>query len=161
MDNLVEVLPNINGMTGKVYTKREWLTFYKNAWTRNAMARAIDVLTDRTLKAENPDQIVESGDDFVPVKVRLETRKINLQDALNILGGIETLLAIKDSEFDTQILSKEALAVDEDMIPKEAPAPEVTPETPVEPQKEEAPAEESSQPVETTKEEEISNEAKV
>lgn len=157
MDNLVEVLPNINGMTGKVYTSREWLTFYKNAWTRNAMARAIDVATDKVLKAENPEQPVESGEQIVSVKFRLETRKIALQDALNILAGVESLLAIEDGEFDAKVLSKEALAVDEDMIPKT----EVTPEQPT--AEVAIPAGESTEPaVEPTKEEEeISEEAKV
>ena len=124
-DNLMQTMPPLDDMIKKEVTAKEWLLFYKNVWTRNAMARAIDILTDKEAKAIDPEQPVAHNNEIVAVKVRLEDRKIALQDALDIINAVNKLLEIPDEEFDAKVTSKEALAVDEDMIPKEEPTPEV------------------------------------
>jgi hypothetical protein len=116
-------MPDISSLCANTYTKKQWLNYYKNVWTRNLMARAIDVQTDATLKAKNPEEIVQTDDQRqVPVKERLEIRKMLVQDALDLIVGIDALLIIaeKDNEFQTLVLSPEALAVAKDMIPVKA-----------------------------------------
>jgi len=128
-------MPDVKDMATSDYSPRNWLQYYKNIWTRNAVARTIDVQTDAILKAVDPEQVVLTDEGQpVPVKQRLEQRKIILQDALNLLEGIESIVAVEEKEFVTKFWSKEALAVAEDMLPKK--------ETPAEAVKE--PAEEGS-----------------
>lgn len=79
--------------------------------------------TDINLKAINPEELVqheELGRIFeMPVKERLEKRKIIVQDALDLIKAIDQLLSLGAEDFETKALSKEALAVAEDMLPKE------------------------------------------
>jgi len=111
-------MPDISSLAANTYTKRQWLNYYKNVWTRNLMARCIDVQTDTTLKAKNPEEMVQTDDQrAVPVKERLEVRKMLVQDALDLIAGIDALLAIEDDKFDEQVLSADALKVAPDMIP--------------------------------------------
>jgi hypothetical protein len=119
-DSLVQTMPPIKDLVETTLKPRHWLLYYKNTWTRNLVARSIDVATDTVLKKANPDDMVlnEDGSETVPVKQRLETRKMLVQDALDLLAGIEILLAIPEDEFEKTVWSKEALAVAEDMLPK-------------------------------------------
>jgi len=123
-DNIVQLLPDVKDMVKNGYTKSHWLQYYKNLWTRNAVAMAIDVQGDKVRKAEDPEMSVEDNNQSMPVKIRLENRKIKLQDYLDVITAIDTLMAIEESELDAKVFSKEALAVDEDMLPK-AEEPEV------------------------------------
>ena len=56
---------------------------------------------------------------IIPVKERLEIRKLDVQDALNIVAAIDELMAIEDGKFEETVWSKEALKVDQDMLPPE------------------------------------------
>ena len=117
-DNIQES-PSLKDLCEGKYTYKQWLTYYKNIWTRNLMARSIDVQTDMALKAKNPEESVQDDQGRqVPVKVRLEIRKMYVQDALDLIAGIDKLIEVKDEEFEAKVLSKEALAVAEDMLPK-------------------------------------------
>jgi len=120
-DNIVQLLPDVKDMVTNGYTKSHWLQYYKNLWTRNAVAMAIDVQGDKVRKAEDPEMIVEDNNQSMPVKIRLENRKIKLQDYLDVITAIDALMAIEGNELDAKVFSKEALAVDEDMLPKEEP----------------------------------------
>ena len=110
----------MDALTKNDYTPKMWLTYYRNVWIRNTVARSIDVVTDQKLKKEDPEQMVEEAGtgQIIPVKQRLENRKIAVQDGLDILAGIEKLLALSDEDFKNTQWTKEALKVDEDMMPK-------------------------------------------
>jgi len=125
----MQTMPDVKDMATTEYSPKNWLLYYKNVWTRNAIARTIDVQTDAILKAADPEQTVLTDEGQpVAVKQRLEQRKIILQDALNLLEGIEALTAIDEKEFTAKCWSKESLAVAEDMIPKKEVAAEVVKE---------------------------------
>ena len=127
-DSIIKAMPTAGEMAKNNFTNKEWLQFYKNVWNRQAVAQAIDVETDKVRKAENPEQTVEDDGELVTVKVRLENRKIKIQNSLDILSAIATLEKIEDDKFNELVFSKEALKVDEDMLPKkEEPKAEETP----------------------------------
>lgn len=135
-------LPTAAELAKRDYTPQEWLQYYKNIWTRNAVARTIDVKVDEAIKATNPEELVDSDTErgqAVTVKERLEHRKILVQDALDLCEAIEKLMQIAPEEFVKSTWSKEALAVAADMMP-ETPA-EVTGEDQPVPTPEEAPKE--------------------
>jgi len=116
-----QTMPDNGSLCKNTYTKKEWLNYYKNVWTRNLVARCIDVETDKALKAINPEEaVLDETNREITVKQRLEIRKILVQDAIDLIAGIDKLLAIEDEKFDEMVLSKEALKVAEDMIPKKA-----------------------------------------
>ncbi len=117
-DNITQTMPSVKEMVENGYTVRHWLNYYLNIWKRQAAACAIDVYCDQLRKKDNPEMQVEQGQQVIPVKERLEHRKIKLQDALDVIAGAEALLEIPEAEFETKIFSKEALAVAEDMLPK-------------------------------------------
>lgn len=140
-ESVTQMMPSVKELVTMQYTNKHWLQYYLNIWTRNSMAVAIDVETDKALKLQNPEEEVEHVEDSVrmviTVKERLEKRKILLQDYLDRIAGIKYLLSIADEEFEAKVLSKEALAVAEDMLPKEEvkeeePTPEPTEEKIVE-----------------------------
>lgn len=110
-------------LTKKEYSPRDWLIYYKNVWIRNTIARTIDVDTDRALKNVDPETMVDVPENgqVVPVKVRLESRKISVQDGLDIIAAIDRLLASlpEGQTFESKYWSKEALKVDDDMMPKD------------------------------------------
>lgn len=120
-------MPNLESMVKGKYGVRDWLNYYRNVWTRNLTARLTDVQTDTELKKKTPDETVQ-GDDGqpLPVKHRLEIRKIAVQDAVNLIGNIDKLLALDDAQL-AATYGLEALKVAADMIPK-ADTAEKTPE---------------------------------
>lgn len=114
-------MPSVDALCKNVYTAGDWLNYYWNLWTRNLAARTIDVETDIELKAEDPEQLVDMDTGVqAPVKVRLEHRKILVQDALKLLRAIEKLQALGDEL--PKVWSDEALAVAQDMLEPETPA---------------------------------------
>lgn len=119
----------IKVLSERVLTPKEWLTYYKNIWTRNAVARAIDVNTDQVLKVKSPDAVFldQNTGETITVAQRLENRKISVQDALDIIAGADRLLATPEGEFEKTYFSAEALKVSPDMIPSPFAA-ELTPE---------------------------------
>lgn len=90
------------------------------------MARAIDVVTDTTKKAANPEEEVEYIDpvtrqvSYIPVKERLELRKIAVKEAQEIVTAISKMLDTKQEAFYETYFSEKALAVAEDMIAPKA-----------------------------------------
>lgn len=118
-ENVVQMMPSVKELVTMQFTNKHFLQYYLNIWTRNTMAMAIDVQFDKVMKANNPEAMVEYEGQLIPVKTRLENRKIKLQDYLDIVAAIKHLMSIADDEFEAKVLSKEALAVDEDMLPKE------------------------------------------
>ncbi len=121
----VQTMPEVDALVKKTYSIKDFLNYYKNIWTMYLAARCVDVQTDMALKALNPKEQVTLVLDNQLLKMtaaeRLEQRKILVGDALEILAGIEILLAIPDAEFNEKVLSPAALAVAEDMLPKPAP----------------------------------------
>lgn len=129
-------------MTSKIFTRREWLTFYLNTWNRNTTARMIDVMTDMINKETDPEMVVEDGatKQEIPVALRLEMRKALVVEALLIVKSAEALLAKTDEEL-VAFISDDALKTDAAVIEKHVPgatapaeenkpAEEVQPETP-------------------------------
>lgn len=108
-------------LTQRDFTPQEFLLYYKNIWIRNAAARTIDVQTDRVKKAIDPNVMVEHEGKVIPVKERLELRKIGVQEALDIIAGADALLKtdLAGKTFAEVLWSEEALKVDADMMPKE------------------------------------------
>lgn len=137
-------LPNATEMATREFTLAEWLTYYRNTWIRHALARTVDVISDEQTKQKDPETMVmhfnELGQPMeMPVKARLEARKILLQDALDIVRVVEKLTASGDN-FESTYWSPEALAVAADMMPEpesekqeqEVEQEKVDPSTPVE-----------------------------
>lgn len=144
-------LPASAELAQRDFTPQQWLQYYKNIWTRNAVARTIDVKVDEAIKAVNPEEPVDSDTErgqVITVKERLEHRKILVQDALDLCEAIEKLMQIAPEEFVKSTWSKEALAVATDMIP-ETPAEGINEEQPV-PTPEEAPKEPEAEPAPET-----------
>lgn len=108
-------------LTKREFTPQEFLLYYKNTWIRNAAARTIDVQTDRVKKAADPEEMVEHEGKIIPVKERLELRKIGVQEALDIVNGADALLKtdLAGKTFAEVFWSADALKVDADMMPKE------------------------------------------
>lgn len=124
MTDPVQTMPTNDTLCNENFTPRQWLLYYKNIWTRNLIARTIDVQTDVVLKSKTPDERVQGAEgNIITAKERLEERKMIVQDALNLIEAIDFLLAIPEEEFEAKTWSKEALAVAEDMIQKPAEAP--------------------------------------
>lgn len=108
-------------LISKQFTAREWLLYYRNIWQRNVAAGTIDVHMDMATKADNPEFPVQNANGMtVPVKARLEERKISLEDTLKLLASIDQLLAMSDEDI-AKMWTPEALKVAEDMMPKPAP----------------------------------------
>lgn len=142
-DNKIQAMPPFREMiTGNIGPK-EWLTYYINIWSRQLIANTIDVQTDSITKAINPDEMVKMDNgsgQMIPVKERLEMRKMNIELSQKVLMGARSLYAMidgKSEEEAAKILhekfwSKEALEVAPDML---------EPEEKKEDKKEEKPAE--------------------
>lgn len=108
-----KAMPSMDAMLTIEYTPRQWLTFYKNVWTRNLMACITDVQADRLLKAANPlaetpDLLTNEnghpliGENGKPkrklVAQRLEERKNGVQNSLDILASLDSLLALSEDD---------------------------------------------------------------
>lgn len=153
----VQSMPGMAELTKNNYGPKEWLTYYKNVWTRNIIARAIDVQTDISALAIDPEgEVVEQdmmgNTKIVPIKERLEMRKIAIQDAQDIIDAIDALLVSANDttvDFAQKYFSKEALAVQ----PEEKKSDESQAET-TEPVAEVVPAEEKKEEVAETPAEE-------
>lgn len=118
MPDREQTMPALSSMITEKYGVREWLTYYLNIWQRNLTARLIDMQSDAIAKKANPDLEVELDDHReAPVKVRLEHRKILVQDSRNLIASIQSLLALDDAAL-AATYGVEALKVAEDMIPK-------------------------------------------
>lgn len=140
-------MPSMDALTQKLYTAKEWLTYYRNIWLRNTLARAVDVQVDIKNKETDPEQDVPlASGEIGPVKVRLEERKLAVRDARAFVEALDILLATTESDPEmNSVIGDDALAVAKDMIPKQPE--EVTPAEPAaekvtaEPMSEEKPAE--------------------
>lgn len=112
----------------KILTKKEWLTYYKNMWTRNCISRAVDVEVDKARKINTPDMTFfnQQTGQVTTVAQNLEERKIKLQEGLEILAGVNALLETPEEEFEAKYYSPEALKVAEDVVADLTP--ELTPE---------------------------------
>lgn len=125
-------MPSTDALLKANFTDVQWLQYYKNVWTRNAVARAIDVQNDRNILAVKPDAEVIEEDHMgvqrgTTIKQRLEYRKLALKDALDIVKAIETLSAIAPENFAKEVFSDEALAPAVDEIKAVEVTPEPTP----------------------------------
>jgi len=130
-DNKVSAMPPLKELIETNLEPKQWLIYYRNVWKRNLIARTIDMQSDTTRKEANPeDQVIMDDGSHRPttVKERLESRKILIQDALEILSSIEKLLEVcekQKGEFEKTYWSDEALKVAEDMLPKKEESKEV------------------------------------
>lgn len=116
-------MPSMDALAKTKYTPADWLLYYRNIWSRNLVARTIDVYSDKVTKEKNPNETVASDDGaHMPVKQRLEMRKIAVQDALDLIKSIDDLIAQGD-KFEDMNWSDAALAIAPDMLKK--PEPEV------------------------------------
>lgn len=120
-------MDSLDLLKDKSLTPVEWLTYYKNLWSKNCIARVIDVKSDKMIKDKDPMTLVTEYDtEFgqptgreVPVRERLETRKMMLRDAIKIHDSIAVLLDDCKNEqidFNDKYMSEKALAVDADMF---------------------------------------------
>jgi hypothetical protein len=116
----VMLMPGKDALCNEAFSPAQWLNYYLNVWTRNLVARTIDVETDRQLKEIDPERPVQNDDGrMVAVKERLEHRKILVQDGLDLVNAIKALIAIPEADFVAKTWSAEALKVDGDMLPAE------------------------------------------
>lgn len=113
-----QTMPPINFMISEKMDVKAWLTYYKNMWTRNQVATMIDIATDIELKAKNPNTMVTSDTDrtlTIPVKVRLEDRKVRMEDNLRLLAAVDSMLAMTTEELTKTYMTEEALKVADDV----------------------------------------------
>ena len=112
----MDTILSIDALSKKELSTKEWLTYYKNVWQRNLIARTIDVDCDKVLLESNPAEMVRTDDQsrFVPVLERLELRKIALADCLKLNASIDRLLAM--DSLDASYWSPEALKVSDEMM---------------------------------------------
>lgn len=103
-------------LTAGSFTPANWLTYYKNIWVKNLVARTIDLNQDRMLQEKKPDAKVlldrnpgMTPPDVVSVAERIEYRKMLCQDALNILESVTVLEEVPAAEFAQKMWSEEAL----------------------------------------------------
>lgn len=105
-----------------IITTKEWLQYYINTWTRNVIARTIDVETDKALVAQDPDMLVlaQNAQDGQQMKViqRLEVRKASLSDAVAIMNEATYLIGLSDAELAAK-WTPEALALDPALTPRQ------------------------------------------
>lgn len=114
----VQTMPDVNSLVKNSFEIKDWLKYYENIWKRNLTARLVDIETDLALKATNPDlEVVNDDGAQMPVKARLEHRKILAQDAVNILDKFAKLLALTPGELLTKY-NPDALKIADDMLPK-------------------------------------------
>lgn len=118
-------LPTANELATQKFTSINWLTYYLNMWTRNVVARTVDVQADQTIKDKDPNEEVEGTGRPIKVSQRLEERKILLEDALKTVTAIEALLALSEEDLKKKFWSPEALKVDETLLNPGAEQPEV------------------------------------
>lgn len=117
-------MPSMDAMLKTLYSPADWLTFYKNAWTRNLIACSTDVMSDTMALAANADAetsenvVNEVGQTMLNehglpkkklVRDRLEERKRTVQNAVDILAAIDALIALSPDDLAKQ-WSPEALA---------------------------------------------------
>lgn len=123
MGDPIPTMPSFDALCKTKFSPQEWLMYYRNVWMRNLTARSIDMAQDTAAKLKNPEEQVP-GDDGTPmaVKVRLEHRKILVQDALTLIATIDALLLLAPADFEAKMWTPDALKVAEDMIPKPPPA---------------------------------------
>jgi len=99
----VQSMPTMESLTQKEYSVREWLHYYKNIWTRNITAREIDIQVDIVAVEVNPEKPVICEDGEVrAVKDRLELRKKAIEDGINILKAVDSLLLKQDGEIENK-----------------------------------------------------------
>ena len=138
MEDTMQTLPNNEYMLKKEITLKEALNFYQNTWTRYLASRLIDVEHDRIKASIDPEEIVTHGDkdqygryfeEAMPVRHRLEKRKMLVENALLILQAVGSLIKTPDGDFEAKHLSAEALRVSDAVmremagLPAEEPAP--------------------------------------
>jgi len=117
-------MPSMDAMLTQEYSPRQWLNFYKNVWTRNLIACMTDVTADRLLLAIEPlaetKEVLtnESGHPIIgengkrqhkTIAERLEERKGAVQNSLDILASLNSLIALSDEDL-VKTWSDEALA---------------------------------------------------
>ena len=128
----IQTMPSLDALTQKAYSRKEWLAYYKNIWTRNIAATSIDILTDTWLKAEDAEQVVPSDENpnrGETVKDRLEKRKDRMVTAKRLMKALEELSAMSDEEFAEKMLSDAALTPAADTAEEEVVVGEVSTET--------------------------------
>ena len=121
MPDATQTMPSMEAMIKNAYSVQDFLNYYRNIWVRNLAARLIDVETDVVAKGINPEEIVQEGNEEMPVKIRLERRKIYVKDAMGIIAAMDSLIALKEGVMAKT--SDAALAVATDMLPT-SPTPE-------------------------------------
>lgn len=99
------------------YSPKQFLQYYINLWVRNVIARSIDVLCDeKTKEIEGKDFMVELDGRPMTIGDRVETRKVLVQEAQDIVDAARELMALSDEDL-AKRWSTEGLAVAEDMLP--------------------------------------------
>lgn len=108
-----------------VLTPAEWLTYYENYWTSVAIARTVDVQADLMRKAKDGDELVQDDGNSaytpmapLPVKMRLEKRKMALESSLEIIASIKALKALPEGDLE-KMWTPEFLAVAADVAAPE------------------------------------------
>jgi hypothetical protein len=101
-------MPSFDALCTKVYSLREWLTYYLNIWQRNLMASMTDAMHDSLVLAADAGALTEGQQDLVPdgkggarqktMAERLEQRKAQAQRANSIIAAVNALLALSDDD---------------------------------------------------------------
>lgn len=114
-------MPGVDKMCDTLFTPTQWLTYYKNYWTNVLLARTVDVQMDSMAKAKDPDDLVQDDDNQpyspkapLPVKMRLEKRKMKVESCLELLAAIDALAALSPEDL-AKMWTPEFLAVAKDV----------------------------------------------
>lgn len=115
--DIIPTMPNNEYMVKGTMTIAESLNYYKNWWTRMLTSFIIDVEFDKLIMAADPDAIVpDHNEEPIPVKIRLERRKMNVENAQRMLKAVENLIAVPEGEFHDRFLSEQALKVSDEVV---------------------------------------------
>ena len=107
----------------KKRTVKEWLDYYEASWTRNVVARTVDMMVDEARVAANPNEMVfvhPGTEDMRQMKIiqRLDMRKQAVADGLEILHSIKSMLALPEGEVESRLWSEEHLKLNPDIQPR-------------------------------------------
>lgn len=110
-------MPNPMTMCETLITPRQWVTFYKNLWMRNLIARTIDMQTAAAEVAQDKDQPVQDDETRQAISAadRLERRKMKVSVAVEVIASIDAMLAIIDDAELAKLWSAEATKLTPDV----------------------------------------------
>lgn len=99
------ITPPFEILTQKLYTAKEWLSYYANIWNRNVIATLLDVWTDTETLKVNPKALTgklvqtPEGPAEQTTADRLEDRKESVRQAQAIVKAVEYFSTLSEEDY--------------------------------------------------------------